>query len=76
MSSGWEPPPSPNKPNGQWYDQYNLRFTPALYPARRNLGVVLAPSSAKITSAEVGTERVGETEMARIGDDLDVDSKC
>ena len=70
MSEGWDPPPAPVKSSDQWFQQYHLRFTPVQLDARRNLGVVLCPGHASLTRAETVTERAGNTEVARIGEDL------
>ncbi|MFH1024014.1 MAG: DUF4962 domain-containing protein [Planctomycetota bacterium] len=53
----------------QWLMQYHLRFTTAGLDLRRNLGVVLVASSTEIRSPQVVTERAGNVELARIGDD-------
>ena len=58
------------KDDSQWHQQYHLRFTPSGLVNRRNLGVVLCPGHGSLDRAEVRTERAGETEVARIGEDL------
>ena len=71
LSEGWDPPPMrTGKDESQWGEQYHLRFTPSGLVSRRNLGVVLCPGHGSLDRAEVQTERSGETEAARIGDDL------
>ncbi len=71
LSEGWDPPPMrTGKDDSQWHQQYHLRFTPSGLVSRRNLGVVLCPGHGSLHRAEVRTERSGETEVARIGDDL------
>ncbi len=70
LTEGWDPPMQTVRASDQWRDQYHLRFTAAGYASRRNLGVVLQPGAAEISSAEVSTERVGGAEVARIGGDL------
>ena len=71
LSEGWDPPPMrTGKDESQWGQQYHLRFTPSGLVNRRNMGVVLCPGHASLDRAEVRTERSGETEAARIGDDL------
>ena len=71
LSEGWDPPPMrTGKDGSQWHQQYHLRFTPSGLVGRRNLGVVLCPGHGSLDRAEVQTERSGETEAARIGDDL------
>ncbi len=71
LSEGWDPPPMrTGKDESQWGQQYHLRFTPSGLVNRRNLGVVLCPGHGSLDRAEVQTERSGETEAARIGDDL------
>ncbi len=62
-----QPPMSDVRSSDQWRGQYHLRFTTASFARKRNLGVVLAPKSAGITSPEVSTERIGDTEVARTG---------
>ena len=71
LSEGWDPQPMrTGKDDSQWHQQYHLRFTPSGLVSRRNLGVVLCPGHGSLDRAEVRTERSGETEVARIGDDL------
>ena len=71
LSEGWDPPPMrTGRDESQWGQQYHLRFTPSGLVSRRNLGVVLCPGHGSLDRAEVRTERSGETEAARIGDDL------
>ncbi len=70
LTEGWEPPPLVVKANDQWRMQYHLRFTADAMPARVNLGVVLCPGHASLDPAPVQTERLGNAEVARIGDDL------
>ena len=71
LSEGWDPPPMrTGKDESQWGQQYHLRFTPSGLVDRRNLGVVLCPGHGSLDRAEVRTGRSGETEVARIGDDL------
>ena len=71
LGEGWDPPPMrTGKDDSQWHQQYHLRFTPSGLVSRRNLGVVLCPGHELLHRAEVQTERSGETEVARIGDDL------
>ena len=71
LSEGWDPPPMrTGKDQSQWHQQYHLRFTPSGLVSRRNLGVVLCPGHASLDRAEVQTGRSGDTEVARIGDDL------
>ena len=70
LSEGFDPPPSAAKPSAQWYQQYHLRFTPVGIVPRCTLGVVLACGHAGRLPAEVATERVDGTAVARIGDDL------
>jgi hypothetical protein len=70
QSEGWDPPPMKEKENSQWHQQYHLRFTPSGLIERRNLGVILCPGHAHLQRAQVQTERVGQAEVARIGDDL------
>ena len=69
LTDGWDPPPMAAKGRNteQWLPQYHLRFTPAGLAERRALGVVLCPGHAGLTPATVGTERAGEVELARIG---------
>ncbi|MGD9495655.1 MAG: DUF4962 domain-containing protein [Armatimonadota bacterium] len=68
LSEGFDPPPLGE--NRQWRNQHHLRFTPAGLVTARNLGVVLCPGHAALEPAPVTTQRVENTEMARIGDDL------
>ena len=71
LSEGWDPPPMrTGKNESQWHQQYHLRFTPSGLVSRRNLGVVLCPGHGSLDRAKVQTERSGETEVARIGEDL------
>ena len=71
LSEGWDPPPMrAGRDESQWGQQYHLRFTTSGLVDRRNLGVVLCPGHATLDRPDVQTERSGETEVARIGDDL------
>ncbi|MHC4914128.1 MAG: DUF4962 domain-containing protein [Planctomycetota bacterium] len=70
LTDGWDPPMQTIRASEQWRNQHHLRFTTAGFAPGRNLGVVLAPRAAGISSAEVSTERVGDAEVARIGADL------
>jgi Domain of unknown function (DUF4962)/Heparinase II/III-like protein len=70
LTEGFDPPMNTIRSCDQWRDQYHLRFTAAGFSRSRNLGVVLAPKSAQVSSEEVSTERVGDTELARIGEAL------
>lgn len=70
LSEGFDPPPAAGRDGRQWLNQHHLRFTPAGLVAARNLGVVLCPGHAGLSPAGVQTERVGNAEVARIGDDL------
>ncbi|MBL4575730.1 MAG: DUF4962 domain-containing protein [Opitutaceae bacterium] len=70
LGDGWNPPPSKGKPNKQWHNQYHLRFTPVAFSAKRNLGVILAPSYPGLKAPDVSSKREGEAEIATIGDDL------
>ncbi len=71
LGEGWDPPPMRiRKDESQWHQQYHLRFTPSGLVSRRNLGVVLCPGHGSLDRAEVRTERSGETEVARIEEDL------
>lgn len=70
LSEGWDPPMIKEKDHSQWFMQYHLRFTTSGMHPKRNLGVVLCPGHAALTPAVVATERSGNTEIARIGDDL------
>ena len=70
LSDGFDPPPGTAKECDQWHNQYHLRFTPSGLVTERNLGVVLACGHEGLDVARVETERVGGTEIARIGHDL------
>jgi len=70
LSEGFDPPPSSAKQSEQWFNQYHLRFTPTGPVEQRNLGVVLCAGHGELQPAAVEAERVGETEVARIGDDV------
>jgi hypothetical protein len=70
LSEGWDPPPTATRDATQWFQQYHLRFTPVRLPERCNLAVLLCPGHAHLQRAEVRAERIGETEVAHIGDDL------
>jgi len=70
LSEGWDPPTMKEKDDSRWFPQHHLRFTTSGLAPRRNLGVVLCPGHALLTPAQVLTERSGEAEVARIGDDL------
>ena len=70
LTEGWQPPPFRTKPDSQWLPQHHLRFTTSDLSATRNLGVVLCPGHAGLAPPAVATERVGETEVAHIEDDL------
>lgn len=70
LSEGWDPPPAKGKPNSQWHNQYHLRFTPTAFDSKRNIGVVLAPDYPGQKAPKVTSNREGEAEIARIGDDL------
>lgn len=69
LSEGWEPPPM-DVEKGKRRMQYHLRFTPKNLSLRLNLGVVLCPGHASLKRASVTTERIDQTEIARIGDDV------
>lgn len=69
LSEGWDPPPGSARPRESWQNQYHLRFTASNLIPRRNLGVVLCPSSPDIHASEVITERIGEVEIAHIAGD-------
>ena len=71
LTEGWDPPPQDLGRADQRDQQYHLRFTVSGVEARqRTLGVVFCPGHASLTRATVHTERSGDTEVARIGDDL------
>ena len=71
LSEGWDPPPMRVKDSSEWHQQYHLRFTTSGYrDEKRNLSVVLCPGHALLPPAKVSAERVEETEVARIGEDL------
>jgi hypothetical protein len=69
LSEGWDPPPSAVKSSEQWHLQYHLRFTPSGLKPRRNLAVVLCPGHQSLSRTNVVAERVGETEVAQVGED-------
>lgn len=69
LSEGFFPPPGTSKPSDQWRNQHHLRFTPTGLVLQRNLGVVLACGHEALSPARIETERIGDTEIARIGDD-------
>lgn len=69
LSEGWDPSPfSAGKDSGLWHDQYHLRFTPAAFADRRNLGVVLCPGYPGCGAPEVRRERRGSVEVGLVGD--------
>ena len=68
LTEGWDPPLNLMKSAAQWHNQYHLRFTPTDYAAKRNLGVVLCPGYPGQPAAEVRRERIGDAELAVIGD--------
>ncbi|MFW5868267.1 MAG: hypothetical protein ACOCX2_10650, partial [Armatimonadota bacterium] len=70
LSEGFDPPPGSEKPSDQWRPQHHLRFTPTGLVLRQNLGVVLACGHETLEPAPVQTQRTGDAEVARIGDDL------
>lgn len=70
LTEGFDPPPSVGKDTRQWLNQHHLRFTPVGLVSARNLGVLLCPEHAGLAPAAVRTERLGATEIARLGDDL------
>ena len=70
LSEGFDPPPAGARDSRQWLNQHHLRFTPAGLVSARNLGVVLCPAHGGLDAAPVQTERIGNAEVARIGDDL------
>ncbi len=70
LSEGFDPPPAGARDGRQWRNQHHLRFTPAGLVSARNLGVVLCPAHGGLAPAPVRTERAGNAEVARIGDDL------
>jgi len=70
LSEGWDPPPEAGKQNDQWQMQYNLRFNPMGLAGRMNLAVVLCPGHTQLKPPAVETQRVGATEVAKIGPDL------
>jgi len=70
LPEGFDPPPAAAADNRQWLNQHHLRFTPAGLVGARNLGVMLCPAHAGLDPAPVQTERAGNVEIARIGDDL------
>ncbi|MFO8082161.1 MAG: DUF4962 domain-containing protein [Armatimonadota bacterium] len=70
LSEGFDPPPSDAKRSDQWHNQHHLRFTPTGLTEQRTLGVVLACGHEGLEPAPVHTQRVGDAEVARIGDDL------
>ncbi len=70
LSDGFDPPPAGGLHNPQWRLQHHLRFTPSGLVTARNLGVVLCPGHEALEPAPVTTERIGDVEVAHIGDDL------
>ncbi|MFW6437487.1 MAG: DUF4962 domain-containing protein [Armatimonadota bacterium] len=70
LTEGFNPPPGSEKPSDQWLPQHHLRFVPTGLVLKRNLGVVLACGHETLEPASVQTERIGDAEVARIGDDL------
>ncbi|MGI5816630.1 MAG: DUF4962 domain-containing protein [Armatimonadota bacterium] len=70
LSEGFDPPPGTSKASDQWRNQHHLRFTPTGLVLHSTVGVVLSCGRPDLDPAEVRTERVGDTEIARIGDDL------
>ena len=70
LSEGFDPPPAAARDDRQWRSQHHLRFTPAGLVSARNLGVVLCPAHGGLDPAPVRTKRIGNAEVARIGDDL------
>ena len=69
-TEGWDPPPMPRPDGDEWPMQHNLRFSPARLFGAGNLAVVLVPAHAELAPAAVTTERAGEAELARIGEDV------
>lgn len=70
LTDGWDPPPGTNRVPNQWHEQYHLRYTVSGLCGRCTLGVVLAPGCEGVAAADVVTERVDATEVARIGEDV------
>ncbi|MGA1197526.1 MAG: heparinase II/III domain-containing protein, partial [Candidatus Latescibacterota bacterium] len=71
LTEGWDPPPMKGKDHAQWHQQYHLRFTPSgIETPVRNLGVILSMGHEHLDVPVVDTERVGETEVGHVGDDL------
>ncbi len=70
LSEGFDPPPAGDKKCDQWHPQHHLRFTPTGYVKKGVLGVLLYPNCKGIQESKVSTERQGDTEVARIGEDL------
>ena len=71
LTEGWDPPPMKGKDHAQWHQQYHLRFTPSgIETPVRNLGVILSMGHEHLDVPVVETERVDETEVAHVGDDL------
>jgi hypothetical protein len=70
LSEGFDPPPGAVRDDAQWHEQRHLRFTPVGLVERRTLGVVLACGHPCRPPVPVEAERVGDAEIARIGDDL------
>lgn len=70
MTEGWDPPPMSSDDDVLRHQQYHMRFTVSGPYERQNLGVVLSPGHPSLQPAQVETERSGEAEIARIGEDL------
>ena len=70
LTEGFNPPPGNTRSCDQWHNQHHLRFTPVGHVLQRTLGTVLACSHEGRAPAQVRTERIEDTEVARIGDDL------
>ena len=71
LTEGWDPPPMKGKDDSHWHPQYHLRFTPSgIESPRRNLGVVLTMTHEHLEAPKVETSRVGDTEVAVVGEDL------
>jgi len=70
---GFDPPPQTTRASDEWRPTHHLRFSLGhLSGGREQLGVLLCPSHAQRAAAKVRCERVGETEVAWLGEEGDV----